>query len=277
MWQFLVNKASAKADDLSFWEHADILRKYIIRSLILVIIFSIGAFFLKDFLFNEIILAPKNTGFVTYQILCSIGKLIGYNNLCVDSIPVNLINIEMGGQLRWHIVISLVAGFIAAFPFVVLQLWLFVKPALTFEERKHAGSTIFFIIFLFITGLFFGYYIILPLTINFLANYQLSPEIINQFTIRSYISTVTWLPLSTGIVFELPVLVYFLTKIGLLSAAFLKRNRKYSILIILIVAGLITPSTDMFSQLLVSLPLFFLYELSIIIATRISLKQNLSG
>jgi sec-independent protein translocase protein TatC len=173
-------------------------------------------------------------------------------------------------------IISIVSGIIVGFPLILFQLWLFVKPALKPNELKHSSGTMFYITALFTLGVLFGYYVILPLTINFLANYELNSQIKNQITIASYISTATWLPISTGVVFELPVLVYFLAKIGLITARFLRKNRKYSIIIILIVAGIITPSTDMFSQILVAMPLYALYEISISIAARINKKQSLA-
>lgn len=274
MYRFFFKKISEKSEDQTFWDHADILRKYLIRSILLILLLSITAFFFKEFIFNTIILGPKHPDFITYRLLCSLGKQFHVDALCFKEIPFSLINIELGGQFRWHMIISIVTGLIIAFPFIIYQLWLFVKPALRRDELKKSRGTMFYIIALFGVGVLFGYYIILPLTINFLANYELSSDIKNQITIASYISTTTWLPISTGLVFELPVLVFFLAKIGLITANFLKRNRKYSIVLILIIAGIITPSTDMFSQLLVALPLYMLYEVSISIAARINKKQE---
>lgn len=275
MYRFFFKKLSEKTEDQTFWDHADVLRKYLIRSILLIFLFAITAFFFKDFIFNAIIMGPKHPDFITYRLLCSLGKQFHVDSLCFKEIPFNLINIELGGQFRWHMIISIVTGIIIGFPFNLYQLWLFVKPALRPSELKNSRGTLFYITALFSLGVLFGYYIILPLTINFLANYELSTDIKNQITIASYISTATWLPISTGLVFELPVLVFFLAKIGLITAKFLRRNRKYSIVLILILAGIITPSTDMFSQILVALPLYALYEVSISIAARINKKQRL--
>ena len=274
MYNFLINRISDKSEDLTFWEHADVLRKYLIRSILVLLILSIAAFFFKDFIFNEIILGPKHPNFITYRILSRLGAFFNVDSFRFDEIRFNLINIELGGQFRWHMIISIVTGVIVGFPFIIMQLWYFIKPALNPKELNYSTGVLFYISDLFTLGVLFGYYVILPLTINFLANYELSSQINNQITISSYISIATWLPVSTGLVFELPVLVYFLAKIGLLTAKFLKKNRKFSIVLILIIAGIITPSTDMFSQVLVALPLYALYEISITIAARINKKQQ---
>ena len=188
--------------------------------------------------------------------------------LCVTKIPLQLINTEIGGQFRYHIVISFAVGIILAFPFIMYQLWMFIKPALTDQERKQSRGIVFYITSLFTIGVLFGYYVIAPLTINFLASYELSPLIKNYITISSYISTVSVLSFSMGVVFELPLLILFLTKIGVITPKFLRKQRKYAYIIILIVAGFITPSTDMFTQVIVSIPLWLLYELSLILSLR---------
>jgi len=275
--RFFYRKLAEKSEDLTFWEHAEVLRKYLFRSLIFILATSVVAFFFKHFIFDIIILGPKHSDFITYQFMCAIGKRWNLDGLCFESIPFSLINIDLAGQFRWHIIISFVAGLIVSFPFIIWQFWLFVKPALKPTEQKYSRGLIFYISALFLLGVLFGYYIIMPLTINFLANYVLSPEINNQITISSYISSVTMLPISTGIVFELPVLVYFLAKIGMLTARFLRKYRKHSIVLILLIAGIITPSTDWFTQTMVALPLYLLYEISIWIAHTVNKKQQLAG
>lgn len=254
---------------MSFWEHVDELRVYLIRTVIAILVFSIVAFFFKGFIFDTIILGPKNADFVTYKVLCRIGDLMNVKTLCIEKFSLNLINIELAGQFRYHLVISLVAGLILAFPFFAWQLWLFIKPALNNKELTYARGMVFYISGLFITGVMFGYYVIVPLVVNFLATYELSSQIQNQITVGSYISSVSVLSLSMGLVFELPVLVYFLSKIGMLAPKFLRKYRKHAIVIIFIIAGFITPSTDMFSQTLVALPLWMLYEISIFICKKV--------
>lgn len=254
---------------MTFWDHAEVLRRYLIRSLLAIVVFAVTAFFFKNFLFDSVILAPSDPSFITYKLFCKLGQLVNVPDLCVAKIPLQLINTDIGGQFRYHILISFIAGLILAFPVIVFQLWMFIKPALTRKEQSYSRGMVFYISGLFLIGVLFGFYIISPLTINFLASYQLSPKIENYITISSYISTVSVLSLSMGLVFELPVLIYFLSKIGMLTPQFLKKNRKYAIIIIFILAGFITPSTDMFSQLLVALPLYFLYEVSITISGRV--------
>jgi sec-independent protein translocase protein TatC len=275
MLRFFIKKLSDKSDDMTFWDHANVLRTHLLRSIIFLILAAGTAFFFKNIIFDEIILGPAHSDFITYRALCKLGNYFGTKSLCFEEIPLTLINIDIGGQFRWHMIISIVAGFLVSFPFIIWQLWLFVKPALKINETKKSRGIIFYISLLFTLGVLFGYYVVLPLSINFLANYELSSMIKNQITISSYISMSTMLPLSTGLVFELPVLVYFLANVGLLTAGFMKRNRKYSVIIILILAGIITPSTDILSQMLVAVPLYALYEISLIIAARVNKRQEL--
>lgn len=268
MLKFLAGIFQNREDDLSFWGHLNQLRNHLVRSILAIIVFSVVAFFFRDFFFNTIILLPSDTGFITYRVLCKLGTLLNIDSLCFQSVSLNLINIELGGQFRYHLLISIIAGIIVAFPYIALQLWWFIKPALKENEKKSAKGAVAYISGLFMTGILFGYFIIAPLTINFLANYELSANIKNQITIGSYISTLAMLTLSMGLVFELPVLVYLLTKIRILTSSFLRKYRKHSIVLIFILAGFITPSTDAFSQILVALPLYILFEISIFISKR---------
>ena len=267
-------KSEKKAsEDLNFWEHIDVFRKYLIRSVLALVAFSIGAFFMKRFIFDVIILGPKNSNFITYRVLCDLGERLNISGLCSNDLHINLINLEVGGQFKIHLLISFIAGLIVAIPFLLYQLWLFIKPALYDHEVKYSRITVFYILLLFIIGVLFGYYIILPLTINFLLTYELSTEIVNQINISSYISTVTTLPLATGLVFEMPVLIYFLSKLGILTPAILKKYRKHSIVVNFFVSAIITPSVDMFSQTLVAIPLIMLYELGIVVSKRVYRKK----
>lgn len=274
MFKFLLSKLADKKEDTSFWEHAEVLRSLIIKSIIVIVALSIAAFFLKDFIFNNIILGPKESDFPTYRILCRLGALIHMDGLCIGNFDFRLVNLTIAGQLRWHILISLVAGVILAFPYILYNLWSFIRPALSAKEIKASGPIIFYVLLLFLTGLLFGYYIILPLSVYFLANYELSTQITNQITINSYISTVTVLPFSTAVVFELPAFVYFLSKTGIVSASFLRKYRKHAFVVILILAAIITPSTDAFTMSIVALPFYLLYEMSISITARIEKKKK---
>lgn len=274
MLKNLLRSFTRKSESLSFWEHVDILRIYLIISIIAIIACSITAFFFKNFIFDTIILGPKNTEFITFKALCFLGKLFNMDTLCIPEFNLTFINIELAGQFRYHLLISIVTGIIAASPVISWQLWCFIKPALYDKEVSWGRKMIFFILGLFLAGVLFGYFVIVPLSVNFLATYELSADLKNQIAIGSYISTVSTLTLSMGLVFELPVLVFFLSKMGLLSAKFMKKYRKHALVVIFIVAGFITPSTDFFSQTLVAIPLILLYEVSIIICKKTAKKEN---
>ena len=274
MFSFLFGFLKKKEDNPTFWTHVDALRKYLVRSIIAIFVFAIGAFVYKDFIFNKIILFPSDTRFITYRAFCKIGTLLKFDGLCFQPFQLDLVNTEIGGQFRYHLLISFVVGIIVAFPFIAWQMWLFIKPALKEKELKSSRGVIFYISGLFLFGVLFGYYLVSPLTINFLATYELSANIKNFITVGSYISILTILTLSMGIVFELPVLIYFLTKIGLLSSAFLRKYRRHAIVIIAILAAFITPSGDMFSMLLVGFPIWVLFEISIFVSRKVEKNRK---
>jgi len=261
---------------MSFLDHLEELRWHLIRSFAAILVFAIAAFIFKDIIFDRIILAPKLPGFYTNRMLCKLGDLVNAPVLCINSEPLNIINIKMSGQFTTHIVISIVAGFILGFPYLIYELWRFIKPALYKNERRHARGGIYYTSFLFFIGVLFGYYIIVPLSVQFLGTYSVSEEVTNQIDLKSYISIVTSVSLASGIIFELPVLVYFLSKTGLVTPRFLRKYRKHSIIAILILSAIITPP-DIFSQVLVCVPLLLLYEVGIVISKRIEKKQELAG
>lgn len=270
MWlKYLFARLSAKSDDISFWEHAEILRVHLLRILAVLLVASVAAFFFKEFLFDVILRGPLREDFVTYEFICRAGQWLGLSSFCFEGLELKLINIDLAGQFRWHMVLSFAAGLLFTVPFAAWQLWLFIRPALKASEKSYGRRMTLVSSVLFFTGLLFGYYLVLPLTVLFLAQYTLSPSIVNHFTISSYISTAVSLPLMTGLVFEMPVLVYFLAKTGILQAATLRRQRKAAIVVMLIAAAIITPSTDIFSMVLVALPLLGLYEISVGVARRV--------
>ncbi|NCO56503.1 MAG: twin-arginine translocase subunit TatC [Bacteroidetes bacterium CG_4_10_14_3_um_filter_31_20] len=274
MFKFLFGFLKKKEQNSTFWGHLDVLRKYLFRSVIAIFVFAIIAFLYKDFIFNTIILLPSDTKFITYRAFCKIGTLLNFDGLCFRPFKLNLINTELGGQFRYHLMISAITGIIAAFPFIAWQLWLFIKPALKEKELKSSKGIILYISSLFFIGVLFGYFLVAPLTINFLATYELSSNINNLISISSYISILTILTLSMGIVFELPVLIYFLTKIDLLSSSFLRKYRKHAIVVIAILAAFITPSGDMFSMLLVGFPIWGLFEISIFVSKKVEKNRK---
>jgi sec-independent protein translocase protein TatC len=262
------------ANDMTFLEHLEVLRGHLLRSLASIGVFAIVAFLLKDIIFDHILLAPKSQDFFTNRMFCKLGELVNTDKLCINDITLSLINIDLSGQFRIHMTIAFFGGLILAAPYVFWELYRFIMPALKERERKHSGGMVFYTTALFLVGVVFGYFMIVPLTINFLGSYSVSEQVANQINLRSYIGTVTSLIFATGIIFELPILVYFLSKVGLMTPGFMRRYRKHAIVIILVVAGIITPP-DIFSQILVTIPMYLLFEISIFISARIERERNL--
>ncbi len=258
---------------MTFWDHLDELRMHILRTLIAIVVLAIIAFLNREIIFDQIILGPSTSDFITNRWLCKIGELLSINALCIEDMKLQIINIKMSGQFLTHMYISIVAGFILSFPYMLWEIWRFVKPAMHTEEKKYSQGGIFISSILFLMGILFSYYLIVPLTVNFLGTYQVSQEVANQISLSSYISTVVSVTFAVGVVFELPILVYFLTKIGVLTPDFMKKNRKYMYVILLITSAIITPP-DMFSQILVVVPLIGLYEVSIGVSNRIYKKTQ---
>lgn len=256
-------------------DHLEDLRWTLVRSAIAILVFAVLAFIFKKIVFDIIILSPKDPQFITNRIMCHFAEKYHIAGLCMTGSPVKLVNLTMGGQFVTHINISLIAGFIAAFPFIAWEIWRFISPALYDKERKYARLTVFFISILFFTGVLLGYYIITPVTILFLASYNISDQVTNTINLTSYIQTTTSIWFASGLIFEMPVLTYFLAKLGILTSVFMKKYRKYAIIIILFFAAIITPSPDMFSQTVVAIPLYLLYESSIWVAFFVEKKKRL--
>lgn len=271
--QAFKNKGKSLEAEMSFFEHLEVLRWHILRSCIAVGIFLILAFVFYDFIFNSIIMGPKHSDFWTYRMMCKIGEVFNIEGFCVTEIPGEIINTQMAGQFIVQINSALLISVMLGFPYLLYEVWLFVKPALTEIERKSASGFVLFATILFILGLLFGYYIVTPLSINFLSSYNISDTINNTITIQSYLSFVSTLTLGCGIIFELPVVVYILSKLGILTAEFMRNSRRYAIVVILIIAAIITPTPDVLTMLTVSFPMFILYEFSILIAARIQKRR----
>lgn len=254
--------------EMSFLEHLEELRWHIIRSILAIVIFMIIAFIFKGFIFGKVILGPQQPGFLTNRLLCQLAELVKLPGLCINQNPVTLINIKMSGQITTHITASIVAGLILAFPVILWEFWSFFKPALKDNEAKHARGAVTAASLLFFIGVLFGYFVLAPLSIHFLSTYIIDPTVINQINVRSYIGTLTSICLATGLVFELPIVTYFLTKVGIVTPGFMRKYRKHSIVVIFILSAIITPP-DVFSQTLVAIPLLLLYEISILISARV--------
>jgi len=265
-------KEKTSDGEMTFLQHLEELRWHIIRSLVAVVAGAIIAFIFKNIILDQIILAPNTPHFITNRLLCQLAELVHVPALCINQDPVELISIKMSGQFTTHINISLVAGLIIAFPYIFWEFWSFFQPALYDKERKYARGAVTTASLLFLTGVLFGYFIISPLSINFLGSYRVSNLVTNQINITSYIGSVTSVALSAGITFELPIVVFFLARIGVITPAFMRKYRRHAIVLVLVMAAVITPP-DIFSLILVTIPLILLYEVSIFIAARVVRKR----
>ncbi|NJO69842.1 MAG: twin-arginine translocase subunit TatC [Bacteroidetes bacterium] len=258
---------------MSFLQHLEELRWHIIKSVVAIIAMAILAFIFKDIIFDQILLAPKNPDFFTNRMFAIFADKMNSDVLRINDKPFELINITMAGQFSTHIWISVISGIILAFPYIVYEFWKFFSPALYDKERRYARYAVLAISFLFFIGVLFGYYVIVPLSIHFLGSYQISATVQNTINLPSYFSTIASVTLAAGIVFELPVVVFFLSKIGIVTPQFLRTYRKHAIIVILILSAIITPP-DIFSQILVTIPLVILYEVSIHISAAIQRNKE---
>lgn len=248
--------------EMSFVDHLEELRWHLIRAVASIVIFSVIAFLAKDIVFHDIILAPARTDFLSYRLMCDFGQSLGMEAFCIDEIGFTLQSRQMSGQLSMHMLVSVVLGLACAFPYAFWEIWRFVSPGLYQQERNNSRGAVFFVSVLFMLGLLFGYYVVSPISINFLAGYQVDPSIVNEFDLNSYVSTLTTLCLSCALMFQMPVIVFFFTKAGLLSPEVMKLYRRHAVIVILVISAIITPP-DVVSQLLISIPLVMLYEASI--------------
>jgi len=261
--------------EMSFLDHLEALRWHILRSLAVVILLMIVAFFSKKLIFHDIILAPSRTDFWTYKMLCKLSIVLDQPFLCVEKLAFIIQSRTLTGQFTTHIGVSFVVGLIVGFPYVFWEIWQFVKPGLYPKERNMTRGSVFFVSLLFFLGISFGYWILSPLSINFLANYQIDESIQNEVDLLSYIETLVMMVLACGLMFQLPMVILVLAKGGLVTASFLKIYRRHAILIIVVISAILTPSPDMFSQVIVALPIYMLYELSILLAARVERRAEI--
>ncbi|MBP5327074.1 MAG: twin-arginine translocase subunit TatC [Bacteroidales bacterium] len=261
---------------MNFWGHVEVMRWALIRSLVVVTALAVAAFCFKEIVFDGIVLAPCASDFVTYRALCRLGDLIGIDGLCFATGSIEMININLASQLMTHISISFYLAVIIAMPYIVTEAWLFVSPALYNNERRPARFAILAFFIQFFLGLALAYFIIFPLTYNFLGNYQVSESVVNQISLNSYISTFIGMLLIMGLVFEMPVVAFFFAKIGALRGEMFKRFRKIAIVAAAVLAAFITPSTDVFTMMLVALPLYLLYEFSAVVVRKVE-KKTIKG
>ena len=266
--------AKKNVNEMSFLDHLEDLRWHLIRATSAIIIVGTLAFLFSRSIFKLIIFAPTEMSFPTYRLLCKAAQFINVETtFCAEELPMMIQNRTMAGQFSADIWTSILAGFIIAFPYVIYQLWKFISPGMHPNEQKHSKGFIIICSFLFFIGVLFGYYIVTPLSINFLANYSISDIVDNQIDIGSYIALVRSAALASGLVFELPIIIYFLTKIGLVTPEFLKKYRKYALVIVLILSAIITPP-DIASQIIVAIPIIILYQVSIYISKVVIRNQK---
>ncbi len=263
--------------EMSFIDHLEALRWHIIRSLLVIMVFAVLIFIKIDWVFDHVILGPIQKDFITYTGLCKFSHWVGMgDSLCMPVVNLRLQANTFGTQFMTSISIAFLGGFVAAFPYVFWELWRFVKPALTEKELKSTRGSIFWVSFFFFTGAAFGYFLLAPFTYSFLANYQLGNTGIMQTipTLADYIENLIDIMIGSALAFQLPIVSFVLTKIGLITPAFLKNYRKYAYVAILVIAAIITPSPDWMSQMIVTIPLVLLYEFSIRISSRVFKKEE---
>ncbi len=252
--------------DMTFLDHLEELRWHLIRSFIAILILASLAFLAKEFIFDTIIFGPKKGDFISYEILCSISQSIGQGDaFCFNELPFRVQSRTVSGQFSAHLWTSILAGFIVSFPYIIWEFWRFISPGMYKNEKDGAKGFIFISSLLFFIGVLFGYYIVTPLSINFLGNYTISNEVFNDFDLASYVGLLRSSVLASGIIFELPIIIHYLTKVGIVTPDFLRKNRKFALVLVLSLSAIITPP-DIASQIIVSIPILVLYEISIIIS-----------
>lgn len=261
--------------EMTFMDHLEEVRWLLIRSTIAIVIIACACYFIDDFIFDTILFGPKSPDFVTYKFFCQLTHFFGVDDkyACATAFNFTILNTEVGGQFSIYLWTLISAGFILGFPYILYEVWRFISPALYEKERKNAKAFIFISSLLFFIGVLFGYFVIVPLSINFFGTFNVTDTIENKFSVDSYISMIKTSVIASGLVFELPIIIYFLAKLGLVDAPFLRKYRKFAIVIILIVSAIVTPP-DIPSQIVVSIPILLLYEVSIWIAAAVNKKEK---
>src|SRR5690554_7164963 len=268
-----MKKKASPEKEMSFLDHLEELRWHLVRSTFAIIIVGVVAFIFKSFIFDVLIFGPSRPDFATYRLFCDVSRSMGMEAFCFNEMPFRIQSRTMAGQFSAHLWTSIYAGIIIAFPYILYEFWRFISPGLKENERSSSRGFIIIASLLFFLGVLFGYYVITPLSINFLGSYQVSEKVINSFDLDSYISLVRTSVLASGIIFELPIIIYILTKIGLVTPEALRKYRKFSLIVVLTVSAIITPP-DVASQIIVAIPILILYEVSIYISKMVIKKQK---
>lgn len=267
-----LKKLMKNNDEMSFLEHLEELRWHLVRASAAIVVGAVFVFMNVHFIFDNILFAPKYPEFITNRAFAWVAQKFNSPDLAINTQPFEIINIDMAGQFTTHLSIAMIGGIIISIPYIFWEFWRFIKPALYEKERKYANGAVFYSTFLFLLGVLFGYYLIVPLSTHFFGSYKVSAEVVNQINLTSYVSSVSTVVLGSGIVFELPIIIYFLAKVGLVSSGFLINYRKHAYVVLLLLAAIITPP-DVFSMLIVSGPLLLLYELGVFLSKRIEKKR----
>lgn len=266
--------AKKNLGEMSFLDHLEELRWLLVRSTAATIIMACVTYFFSDYLFDVIIFGPTRPSFFTYTFFCDLSHYLGFaDSICITKLDFIIQNTEMEGQVNIFVWMCILAGFILSFPYILWLVWKFISPALYEKEKKNARVFIFTSSLLFFLGVLFGYYVVIPMSVNFVATFTVSEVVKNQFTLESYMGMVKTSILASGLFFELPIIIYFLTKLGLVTPKFLRTYWKYAVVIILIVAAIVTPP-DVVSQTIVAIPMLLIYEASIFISMLVYKKEK---
>ena len=275
LMDFFNRRQKGDTAEMSFIDHLEDLRWHIIRMVIAILACAIFVFCYSGFVVDHILFAPTRADFISSQWLCKLGHQIGAGNaMCFPEVHAKFLETTMTGQFIASFTLAFIGGFIIAFPYVFWEFWRFVRPALSEKEVKKTRGVIFWVSLLFFTGVLFGYYILTPFMVNFYFNYKLSDQITIMPTFSDYLENLVWTTAGIGVLFQMPLLVMVLARIGIVTARFLKKYRRHAFVIIITAAAIITPSTDPFSLTLVTIPLYLLFEASIILAGRVNKQQE---
>ena len=271
---FLDKRNKSGEGEMSFIEHLEVLRWHIVRSVAVILIIAILSFVFSDYIIDGIIMGPTKSDFIATQWFCKIGKMIGLQEtLCFKLSNIEFQTTTLSGQFFASFTIAFVVGFVLAFPYVCWEFWRFIRPALTQKEAKQSSGVIFWVSILFFIGVLFGYFILTPFMINFYFNYSISAQVITRPVLDDYLESLIYTTVGVGLLFQLPLLVLFLSKAGIVTAKMLKQYWRHAFLAVLIIAAIITPTTDPFSLAIVTVPLFLLYVAGIKLAARVDAKR----
>ena len=260
-------KQTKENTQMSFLEHLEELRWRLVRCAIAIVSIGIVIWVFQEWIMENVFLSMKSHDFISFRLMCQ------WFGTCVEDIPVQLQIMTVSGQFGYALMMSFMGGLVLGFPFIFYQIWAFLKPGLKFKEKKMAKGIVFYVSLLFFLGISFGYLVVAPLSIQFFGSYQISGDIRNDFTISSYMSTILSTVFYTGLFFLLPVIIYLLSKVGLITPEFLKKYRKHALVVILILSALITPP-DVISQVIVSIPILILYEIGILVSKKAFKKER---